>query len=547
MSLSYRSAAGLRGGQVAARSAPSGLMCRTGVAFAGPHTIRGPILNQRVAIVIGWEIMNAQANNAGNISLNLDIHCHMFNATDIPVNGFVHHVALHDGLMSGPLADLAARLVSGAPGYAADKARLSGILGAAPRAVAAPAGPEADLGAVIDDAFEAEVQQAVSQLSDDEVALIRNAPLSGQPGPPAAPAAPEAAAPEAISLDTPVRFVRWAKLFCQSRVDLATLYYRFFSGEVGLAVPMLVDLSSGLSDTAQTTLAQQVELFDMLSQASMRGLIPGAPGLRVHPFAGFDPMRALNDGAAGTTVALVKDAVLNKGFIGVKVYPEMGWNPFHNTPANAGSPERAQALDTILDDFFGWCADEQVPVTAHCNHSNYPNPNADAANYGAPDQWLGVLAAHPGLRLNLGHFGGAHDDPAAYDWTWKIAGGMATYTSLFADVGCQHAEDAALMQVHFGVLQKIAATYPVMPDRLMFGTDWYMEAINPDPNAFLDEYKSRYLTAFGAAQTAKFMNANALRFLGFGAGKLSANGQRLRQRYRSLNVTPPSWLGAAGP
>ena len=69
-------------------------------------------------------------------------------------------------------------------------------------------------------------------------------------------------------------------------MDLATLYYRFFSSEVGLAVPMLVDLSSGLSDKAQTTLAQQVELFDMLSQASMRGLVPGAPGLRVHPFVG---------------------------------------------------------------------------------------------------------------------------------------------------------------------------------------------------------------------------------------------------------------------
>jgi hypothetical protein len=49
----------------------------------------------------------------------------MFNATDIPVNGFIHHVALHDDLISGPLADLATRLVSGAPGYAADKARLS--------------------------------------------------------------------------------------------------------------------------------------------------------------------------------------------------------------------------------------------------------------------------------------------------------------------------------------------------------------------------------------------------------------------------------------
>jgi predicted TIM-barrel fold metal-dependent hydrolase len=479
----------------------------------------------------------------------------MFNATDIPVNGFVHHVALHDGLMSGPLADLAARLVGGAPGYAADKARLSGLLGPAPHAAAAaagpaaPAGPGTDLGAVIDDAFEAEVQQAVSQLSDDEVALIRNAPPPGRPGPPAAAAAaaPEAAAPEAISLDTPLRFVRWAKLFCQSRVDLATLYYRFFSSEVGLAVPMLVDLSSGLDDKAQTTLAQQVELFDMLSQASMRGLIPGAPGLCVHPFVGFDPMRALSDGAAGTTVALVKDAVLNKGFIGVKVYPEMGWSPFHNTPANAGSPERAQALDTILDDFFGWCADEQVPVTAHCNHSNYPSQNAEAANYGSPDEWLSVLDAHPGLRLNLGHFGGAYANPASYDWTWKIAGGMVTYDWLFADVGCQHVDDAALMQVHFGVLEKIAATYPVMPDRLMFGTDWYMEAINPNPNAFLDEYKSRYLTAFGAVKTANFMSANALRFLGFGAGNLTANGQRLRQRYRALGVTPPSWLGAGGP
>jgi len=53
----------------------------------------------------------------------------MFNATDIPVNGFVHHVALHDGLMSGPLADLAARLVGGAPGFSQDQARLAGLLG----------------------------------------------------------------------------------------------------------------------------------------------------------------------------------------------------------------------------------------------------------------------------------------------------------------------------------------------------------------------------------------------------------------------------------
>ena len=68
---------------------------------------------------------------------------------------------------------------------------------------------------------------------------------------------------EAFSLATPMRFVRWAKLFCQSRVDLAALYSRFFSGEVDLAIPMLVDLSSGLEDRALTTLGQQVELFEI--------------------------------------------------------------------------------------------------------------------------------------------------------------------------------------------------------------------------------------------------------------------------------------------
>jgi predicted TIM-barrel fold metal-dependent hydrolase len=471
--------------------------------------------------------MGGQGDGAEN-AVNVDIHCHMFNASDIPVSGFVQHVALHDGLMSAPLAALANRLVSGAPGYAADKARLSAVVGGGPEfAVAAPE----EIGA----AFEAEVATAVGYLSSAERELI----VTQLPGA-AGPAGAEG--PEALVFSPAVlvRFVRWAKLFCQSRLDLATLYYQFFNGAVDLAVPMLVDLASGVGGSAQTTLAQQIELFELLSRASMMGLIPGAEKLRIHPFVGFDPKRALDD---GSTLEKVQDAVIKQGFVGVKVYPEMGWSPFQNTAANAGSPERAQALNEILDEFFGWCADNEVPVTAHCNHSNFPDPNSEAANFGSPDEWLHVLEAHRTLRLNLGHFGGAHDTPQAYDWTWTIANALARYGALYADVGCQRVDDAALMQVHFQVLEKIAETTS-MTDRLMFGTDWYMEAINPDANAFLTEYQHRFDAAFGSAQSANFMSANALRFLGFGAGSLTANGRRLRQRYDSLGLTAPSWLGA---
>ena len=37
----------------------------------------------------------------------VDIHCHMFNASDLPIRGFVKYVALHGDPVSGPLADLA--------------------------------------------------------------------------------------------------------------------------------------------------------------------------------------------------------------------------------------------------------------------------------------------------------------------------------------------------------------------------------------------------------------------------------------------------------
>lgn len=40
------------------------------------------------------------------------------------------------------------------------------------------------------------------------------------------------------------------------------------------------------------------------------------------------------------------------------------------------------------------------------------------------------------------------------------------------------------------------------------------------------------------------MSGNALRFLGFDGGDLTANGDRLRKRYHDVGVAPPSWLGS---
>ena len=463
----------------------------------------------------------------------VDVHCHMFNAADLPIEGFVRHVALQDHFGAGALAPLAVKLIGQAPGYDQERRRLQALL--AGGFELAPVKP-------IDDKFGSEVDLAVSELSDAERAeigiLLPSDAVSGGES--------LEGGVEALSPATAFRFVSWAKLFGQSRADLAVLYAKYFQPAADLAIPMLVDLNKGVGDTAATTLEQQVEMFDLLSQASMRSLLPGAENQRIHPFAGFDPFRILDnyvavDGRSAEQV--LKDAVLEHGFVGVKVYPEMGWSPSGNTSANAGSAARAAALDGILEKFFGWCAENDVPVTAHCNHSNFSSHDWSDANLGTPDKWIPVLNAHPALRVNLGHFGGAHDRESAYTWGQTIAQAMTRFPDrLFADVGCHRVDDERTMATLFDVLREMAGRTNVL-DQLMFGTDWYMEANNPGPKKFTERYRGFYLEAFGAAATEKFMGANALRFLGFSSHGFSENGARVRKRYEKLGAPEPEWLG----
>jgi predicted TIM-barrel fold metal-dependent hydrolase len=79
----------------------------------------------------------------------------------------------------------------------------------------------------------------------------------------------------------------------------------------------------------------------------------------------------------------------------------------------------------------------------------------------------------------------------------------------------------------------------VMDRRLMFGTDWYMLAIQPEHEQFLDRYEQAYRNRFGAERTDAFLGANALRFLGFDDPR-NANNRRIRNRYNGHDL--PDWL-----
>lgn len=90
-------------------------------------------------------------------------------------------------------------------------------------------------------------------------------------------------------------------------------------------------------------------------------------------------------------------------------------------------------LDGILGELYTWCVDADVPITAHCNDSNYAHDSFH--DFASLDNWALALAAFPGLRVNLGYFGGARASEQPDGWPWKAAALTADHPTVLADDG----------------------------------------------------------------------------------------------------------------
>ncbi|HEX5936594.1 MAG TPA: amidohydrolase family protein [Actinomycetota bacterium] len=473
----------------------------------------------------------------------VDVHCHTFNADDLPVRGFIQTLHMRGVPLGGTLARLVDLLIQGAgPGYLADKARLDAILATAGRRDAARAlAPPVD-----PDILEREVDAALVQLETQDPALSHQVGVELATAEGGGELGPDRGLDDMLAATR--RAVRWVKLFGKSRVDIASYLVQNFSNRVDLFCPMLVDLGVGLGDTAATTAREQIELQEKVSRISMLGLLPSLGKARLHPFVGFDPRTELRARAAGdieTPLDLLKAAVERYGFVGVKVYPPMGWRPIGNREGVGMTKEQATRVDEILRELYAWCEEENVPITAHSNRSNFAHESY--RDYGAPEGWIDVLDAFPGLHLNLGHFGGAQRKEDPDGWPWRIARATKDRPTLFADVGNHNIYDEDLTYAYLSMLADMFARpeSESMRERVMYGSDWFMVAIHPESEEFLDTYERLFRDRFDAAITADFLGGAARRFLGFDDPS-NKNTLRLRERYRRFAPRRvPGWLSGS--
>lgn len=277
---------------------------------------------------------------------------------------------------------------------------------------------------------------------------------------------------------------------------------------------------------------------------------------RIHPFVAFDPKREAtwlerHGGDEGPSLRLVKDAVEKHGFLGVKLYPPMGYRATGNalTLDERGAPygsRRGGSYDKALASLYQYCVDEDVPITAHTTNGGAQSHHGFGANSN-PIYWETVLQDFPNLRLNFAHFGGYwHLAHRTRGWTTKIVELMNEYPNVYADTSFHlvfNPLQKSRYKRYFANLKKLYRTESAVRDSIMYGSDWHMFVAMKHVRDYLPRFTEEYAERFGDSQTHAFLGENALNFLGLDQGR---NRIRLKNFYRAhdlfdMTTTFPRW------
>lgn len=197
------------------------------------------------------------------------------------------------------------------------------------------------------------------------------------------------------------------------------------------------------------------------------------------PLVAYNPWTDIEDG--GESIALVRDAIRKRGFKGVKIYPPLGYFPYGNAgsglyPATGRRPDLT-LLDDRLNALFEECRALDVPVMAHAAESMGQRPGHEILS--GPDGWTGFFSKPDNRRswINLAHAGGEDGGGNQRNWTAEFVELMKIAPRLHADLGYWDrfvAGDPGAAERLKELLYTPLGDGQTASDRFMFGTDWFM-------------------------------------------------------------------------
>ncbi|WP_114967991.1 hypothetical protein [Rhodoferax ferrireducens] len=347
--------------------------------------------------------------------LTIDAHCHVFNGTDLQVSDFLSKVAVKQGgalgegarVLGSILQDLAWSL---APDGLTELAELRGIAGAlksctraeassrvaAMRQLGYSTGRQQLLTALRRSSefrpfLERFNNKAFSQALDEESKVKFDAVSAIESLP------EDVETYHATRRTGAIAILSLEGRSARGMIDfvLQNFQYRYVSVHdylrtynepgtrvVDLMLPSMVDYDWWLSSGSKTptSLTVQVQVMEQIAILT---------GGRVHSFVPYDPLRQIAHNLGHSpedSFSMVTMAIEQRGCVGVKLYPPMGFAPLGNVEVqgNKGSDfwvrkwlpdwtsrdDMGFLLDEAMKKVLHWCEHNEVPVMAHTNLSN---------------------------------------------------------------------------------------------------------------------------------------------------------------------------------
>ena len=379
-----------------------------------------------------------------------------------------------------------------------------------------------------------------------------------------------------------------ARQICQTRMrnidQLDVSLGMAKSTRTRLYVPALVDFDCWYYSSPplkSLSVDSQTQIMAKLSK------LQEDPNRLVNGYVPFDPLRQVLVDAGilqqQSPLEIVREAVCHRGFIGVKLYPPMGFAAYNNSTCdNAHFGENVQPwirqlsphhhepggytlgplIDLALNRLFQFCLDKDVPIMAHCGNSQTSFVGSGVK--ASPENWKDLLNSENGkfrtLRLNLAHFGSLwcranpppydKDDSSEYqrcasanDWPDKIIdlinekdGAAPRYPNLYFDVAdmgdlsIASTSDTARANLIKLFADKTADQREAIGQRMLYGTDWFFLALYGSGHVSyindIDRFRDE--SGIAAASAQAVFSENAAHFLCLGGGK---NADRLRKFY----------------
>lgn len=424
----------------------------------------------------------------------IDLHTHIFNALDLPIEGIFARWAGLVGRGAATIINAIALAKESSPGTPLDG--YDAVIAATDQSEAEWAVLFADL-APPEIAHDERVVRAVAAAGDiDAATFARSSDRKLQHAafasifrkflralPPSIFA--EDAAPEEAVRSTVSAGARWLWLMTEPEWKIASYLCRHTTG-VGLFVHHLMDMEHYYPKGGPVRRVK-------FQPVRMREILRASNG-RFVPFVAFDPKRG---------VSPVVDALSN-GCVGVKVYPPNGYH--------------ADKESKPWQELFEYCVSKQVPILAHCTSHGFEAHLHKSGCNASPKYWAPVVAKWRDLRLCLGHaggggpwFGDTSSECGEDNFTLQALKLMNESENVYLEVAYfSKLFTADAVKVRDAILTS-AHRYRKLETRLCYGTDWHM------PSMFIhrpEDYLRKFQEVFaGVTWAPAFFHSNAAAYV----------------------------------